>query len=296
MSVQVKPIDVGDVSISPIPDIPRLLVDPDEFFPRADSLSLHDAVPDPHAFIDAPTGRLVFAIRGHLLRIGNDCILVDCGVGNHKRRARSEFDNRASTFWMGALQAAGTDPHEVSTVIITHLHVDHVGWATRRSGADWVPTFPNATYLVPRTDFRYWMQQRTRDGLARTGDYLADSVLPLLAAGRLELGNPAPILPPEIQLEPAAGHTPGNRIVRVTSQGREALLVGDLVHHPWQIASPGLNTRYCCDSTKAAAARRTVLQQAAQRDLILIPAHFPGTGAGHVSRTRSGYHFHPLEA
>lgn len=296
MSAQVKPIEVGDVSILPIPDIPRLLVDPYEFFPHIDDLSLHDVVPDPGAFIDASTGRLIFTIRGHLLRIGGDCILVDCGVGNHKSRTRSQFDNRTSTSWTAALDAAGVDPRQISAVVITHLHVDHVGWATTKSGADWVPTFPNATYVVSRTDFQHWMRQRTRDGLARTGDYLADSVLPLFTAGKLEFGDPALVLPPEIQVEPVPGHTPGNRMVRVTSRGRGALLVGDIVHHPLQLAKPDLNTHYCCDSVEAAAVRRTVLDQAAEQYLILIPAHFPGTGAGHVSRTRSGYQFHPLEA
>ncbi|SFN24714.1 Glyoxylase, beta-lactamase superfamily II [Pseudonocardia ammonioxydans] len=277
------PLQVGRVRLHVLTEIERLAVEPSEFFP--------DFPVDDHAdawFLDEPfrdrcTGRLVLTIRAYLAVLPGRVVLIDCGVGNAKTRLRPEFDH-LDTDWLDDLSSAGVTPEDVDTVVLTHLHVDHVGWATRRERDAWRPTFPNATYLVSERELAFWRSHTGAAAMHRTGDYLVDSVDPLAAAGQLSTEGPATVLPPEIVVEELPGHTPGNRIVRVIDGDAEAVLSGDVLHHPIQCFDPRISSRYCCDSPGAATARRGLLSDVADRRALLLPSHFPGTGVGRVVR------------
>ena len=73
-------------------------------------------------------------------------------------------------------------PEDIDFVLCTHMHVDHVGWNTKLEDGNWVPTFPNAKYIFARRELEYWLGQSEDDQMKRTGDYVADSVLPILEA------------------------------------------------------------------------------------------------------------------
>jgi glyoxylase-like metal-dependent hydrolase (beta-lactamase superfamily II) len=97
----------------------------------------------------------VGALQTWVLRSEGKTILVDTGAGNGKDRPLAMFAHLHTSF-LTDLAAAGVAPDEVDVVINTHLHMDHTGWNTRLEEGQWVPTFPNATYLMPKIDFDFW--------------------------------------------------------------------------------------------------------------------------------------------
>ena len=119
-------------------------------------------------------------------------------------------------------------------MICTHLHIDHVGWNTRLVDGRWIPTFPNARYLLARHEWEHWSADA--DPVNQT--VLGDSVRPIFDAGLVDLVEPDHAVDAAVSLEPTPGHTPGHVSVHVRSRGEEAVITGDLVHHPAQFARP----------------------------------------------------------
>lgn len=280
--------DLGDVAVVPIVENPRLLIDPEEFFPQL------DVDPDAWCFqepwFDAAASRLVYAIQSFLVVAPGQVVLVDACIGARKRRARPEFDDLDAR-WLAALEATGVSASEVTSVVLTHLHVDHVGWATRPEGDRWRPVFPNARHLVTRPEIEYWRSPAGSAAMRRTGDYLADSVRPLAEHGLLDVVDADATLGPGVRLVPAFGHTPGNVCVHVSGTEADLMLVGDTLHHPVQLLHPELSTRYCVDPEAAARTRTRVLAGAAASGTPIVPSHFAGSPAGRVSEVGGGYAF-----
>ena len=109
----------------------------------------------PHFMDDA--GNLVMSIHALVVDTGERRIVVDTCIGNDKQRAIPTWSNLQTGF-LADLEAAGYPPASIDTVLCTHLHVDHVGWNTMLVDwrGEWVPTFPDARYLVAETEWRYW--------------------------------------------------------------------------------------------------------------------------------------------
>ena len=163
--------------------------------------------------------------------------LVDTCVGNDKDRGgRAPFHMMRTTF-LEDLRAAGVPPESVDLVICTHLHVDHVGWNTRLDNGRWVPTFPRARHLFARRGVGALVAARRDDDTRRI---MADSVQPVLDAGLATLVEMDHRISDELWLEPTPGHTPGHVSVRLRSGDGEAVITGDLMHHPVQMAEPAL--------------------------------------------------------
>ncbi|MHA3018817.1 MBL fold metallo-hydrolase [Mycobacterium sp. BMJ-28] len=206
-------------------------------------------------------------------------ILVDTGVGNGRQRAVSAL-NQLDTDFPAALTRAGVTPASVDVVINTHLHSDHVGWNTWRIGDGWDPFFPNARYLLPENDFRYF-----EPGGAGSTDATAlvfdDSIAPVHAAGQVELFAGEYQLSESVWLRPAPGHTPGSSVVWLDA-GKPAVLVGDLTHCPIQIPRPADPCAFDVDGPAAAATRHRVFTEAARRRAAVIPAHYPGHGGATI--------------
>src|SRR5262245_31392282 len=118
-------------------------------------------------FQDATSGILIITIQSFLIRRNGLTVLVDAWSGNDKERARPHF-HRRSWPWLDTLRSAGVAPEDVDVVLCTHLHVDHVGWNTRLENGRWVPTFPNARYLISQREWEYWREAGPA-ALERTG-------------------------------------------------------------------------------------------------------------------------------
>src|SRR5262244_1536638 len=180
-------------------------------------------------------GRLKMSIHALVVETPTCRIIVDTCLGNDKENRRIPTWNNLQTSFLSDLAAAGYASKTIDTVVCTHLHVDHVGWNTLLVDHRWVPTFPNARYLMGRVEYAHWMGQGEREDMAAV---LADSVAPVWAAGLVDLVATDQQICDEVTLVPTLGHTPGHVSVRISSQGEEALITGDFMHHPCQIARP----------------------------------------------------------
>jgi glyoxylase-like metal-dependent hydrolase (beta-lactamase superfamily II) len=246
-------------------------------------------------FWDPSTDAYRCAIQSWVLRSEGRTIVVDTGAGNDRDRPQvPQFDHLRTPFLQN-LARAGVRPKDVDVVVNTHVHYDHVGWNTTLRDGEWVPTFPNATYLIPRIDREYFdPANETRrppvrtdaDRLRRRGSHLvfADSITPVLEHGLARVWEDVHRIDANLTLEPAPGHTPGSSLLRLHSDGDRAVFVGDMLHSPVQVLEPHVNSCFCEDPAQAGRTRYRVLAEAADTRTLVVPAHFPGPGAVEVRR------------
>ena len=168
--------------------------------------------------------------------------------------------------------AAGLAPGDVDYVLCTHLHIDHVGWNTRREDGRWVPTFPNARYLMPSVDNALFG--------AQPDCIYNESVLPVIEAGQADMVAEGHMLGSEMQLVPTPGHTPGHVSVLITSGGQQAVITGDALHSAAQCWHPEWHFVYDLDADVAVTSRRRPLEEAAENNRRVLGSHIllPSTG------------------
>ena len=248
----------------------------------------------PGDYLDRGSDALQARLQSWLVELDGRRILIDTGAGNDKQRPGIPLFGNLRTPFLERLAAAGFQPGDIDLVVCTHLHVDHVGWNTQWVDGAWRPTFPRARYIFPQADALFWNPARShllppRVGEAVNEGFFADSVQPVIDAGLAELVAAPVELLPGLRLQPAPGHTPGSTVVCLTSAGEEAMFVGDVVHHPLQVWNPDWNSIFCEDGAGARATRRLVLEQAADRDAVLVPAHFAGQHRARIQRTAEGF-------
>jgi glyoxylase-like metal-dependent hydrolase (beta-lactamase superfamily II) len=256
---------------------------------------LPDATPDaverhrpwlsPH-FLDEG-GRFLQSVHAFVIRAPEYTALVDTCIGNDKDRGGRAPFHMLSTGFLDNLRDAGVPPESVDLVICTHLHVDHVGWNTRRQDGRWVPTFPRARHLFARAEWEHWSASAD-DGVARI---MADSVLPVLDAGLAGLVPMDHRISDEVRLEPTPGHTPGHVSVRLSSGGEEAVITGDLMHHPVQVAEPGWGSHFDSDGALAAETRRAFCARYADQPIAVLGTHFHHPTAGRIVRHGEAWRF-----
>ncbi|MEV6039771.1 MBL fold metallo-hydrolase [Nonomuraea sp. NPDC052116] len=286
-------ITLGDVTITRVWEFyGPVAMTPETFFPESSPRAWeeHASWLEPH-FVDPETRIVNAAIQTWLLRSEGRNILIDTGVGNHKERPYAPVWSRLDTGFLDNLARAGVRPEDVDLVVNTHLHVDHVGWNTYLDGRAWVPTFPNATYLMPKTDFDFWNPANEHEPLLGRGNQnvFEDSVAPVHEAGLTTLWEDSYTIDANLRLESAPGHTPGSSVVVLESGADRAVFVGDLLHSPVQLVEPDTNSCFCEDPAGARATRRKVLGWAADHNALVVPAHLGGQGAAEVRREGSGF-------
>ena len=230
------------------------------------------------SFWDRGADEWKIAMQTWVLQVDGLTVLVDTGVGNGRHRPHMPPLDHLDTDFLGALADTGVEPEDVDIVINTHLHTDHVGWNTRAEADGWVPTFPNARYLMPEADYRHFCPDGpgAREGMRIV---FADSVLPV--ESQMELYSGDHRVSESLWLRPAAGHTPGSSVVWLDA-GMPAVFVGDLTHCPIQILRPDDPCAFDEDPDAAAVTRHRVLTEASRRRAAVIPAHYPGHGGATV--------------
>jgi glyoxylase-like metal-dependent hydrolase (beta-lactamase superfamily II) len=236
-------------------------------------------------FVD-DDGNLVLSIHALCVESQGRKIVVDTCVGND--RVIPEFDGLTlDTPFLDDLAAAGFAREDVDTVVCTHLHFDHVGWNTMLVDGKWVPTFPNARYVICRGEWEHWSTVGGT-GYAAT---LNDAVRPVVDAGLVDFVEPNHQVTAEIRLEPTPGHTPGHVGVHIESGGRHAFITGDLAHHPVQWAQPTWAAAPDTDPAQSTATRQRLLAEFADTDVLVIGTHFAPPCSGHLVSDGDGYRF-----
>ena len=229
-------------------------------------------------------GKLLMSVHALVIDTGARRIIVDTCIGNDKQRDIPTWSNLQTSF-LSDLAAAGYARETIDTVLCTHLHVDHVGWNTMLVDGCWLPTFPNARYLIGRDEWRYWRAQEEGE----SARIMADSVRPVFDAGLADEVDATHQVCAQVSLEPTPGHTPGHVSVRIRSQGEHALITGDFLHHPCQMERLDWCSPADYDKAQAMATRQDVLGRCADDDTLFIGTHFAAPTAGRVRRAARGF-------
>ena len=217
-------------------------------------------------------GKLKMSVHALVVEADGKRIVVDTCIGNNKKNRIVPVWNDLDTPFLFKLNEAGFAPETIDLVICTHLHVDHVGWNTRLAGNDWVPTFPNARYLFGRTEYEYW---KDFEDNPEQRAVFADSVRPIVDAGLADIIPDTFQVSESISTVPTPGHSPGHMSIRIRSEGEEALLLGDVAHHPCQMAHPEWSSTFDSDPMQSARTRRDVFGEVADTGTVVIGGHFP---------------------
>lgn len=280
-------LTLGDVTVARVEETHGDVgMTPDQFFPGWPEQDWHEArdmlVPD---HLNPGDNLVRVAMQTWALRSEGKIILVDTGVGNDKSRPAVAGWDHLSLGYLDNLAAAGIQPQDVNLVINTHLHVDHVGWNTRLVDGEWVPTFPNATYLMPKLDFEHWNPANNPNITGGVNENVfEDSVQPVYANGQVQLWETRHVVDANLQLEAAPGHTPGSSVLKLVSGDDRALFAGDLMHTPLQVLHPERDSCFCEDPATAQATRRAMLGWASDNAALVLPAHLSGHSALEVAR------------
>jgi glyoxylase-like metal-dependent hydrolase (beta-lactamase superfamily II) len=270
---------VGDVEIARIVEVYG--------FEDDISMLLPDATPHyvqqfgwlvPH--FATPDGRMIISFQCFVLRSQGRTAMIDTCIGNDRRREFEVFCNMHNTF-LEDLRSAGFPAEQVTDVLCTHLHFDHVGWNTRLVDGNWVPTFPQARYLFGRCEWQHWKHLRDTGGYHHM-DHLHDSIDPILAAGLEEYIDADFRLTDEVSLIATPGHTPGHVSVLIESRGERAVITGDLMHNPIQIAVPATEARFDMDKPQAARTRCDFVERFCNTGTLVIGSHFAEPTAGRI--------------
>jgi len=234
------------------------------------------------------SGNLKAQVAGFLIKTDHHNILVDTCNGNGKTRTDvPEWANLQSDF-LKKLDDIGVAGSEVDIVACTHLHMDHVGWNTKYESGSWVPTFPKAKYLFVREEYEYWLKKPEKE-IADDKAAFDDSVSPIMKAGLAELVDMDYKIDQHVSFIPTAGHTPAHVSILIESKNQRAIISGDFLHHPCQIAKPEWATGADTFPDKAKETRQKILDQIAGTDTLLIGSHFASPVAGRVVCSNDGY-------
>ena len=225
-------------------------------------------------------GRMILSFQCFVLRSRGKAVMIDTCIGNDRQREFDVFTNMRTTF-LDDLRAAGFPPGEMHAVLCTHLHFDHVGWNTMKVGGQWVPTFPQARYLFGRREYQHWQHLKATGGYHHM-EHLTDSIEPITAAGLAEFIDPDFQLTDEVSLIPTPGHTPGHVSVLIQSKGHSAVITGDMMHHPIQLALPTTPGNFDMDKEQGARTRLEFVRRFADRPTLVIGSHFSDPTSGHI--------------
>ncbi|MCS6801151.1 MAG: MBL fold metallo-hydrolase [Chloroflexota bacterium] len=229
------------------------------------------------------SGQALLPMRSLVIRGSGRLIVVDTGLGLH-----SPLRPAPGTLLL-ELAAAGIRPDEVTDVIISHAHGDHIGWATIEEERGRRTTFPNARYWMSETEFRHWTEPAQLNAAAAVRVQL-----PVIAAsGQLELVEGEAEIAPGIRLVPTPGHTPGHCSVLITDGADAALFTGDISHHPLHFEKLNWNSEFDTDPVLAYRTRVRVLEQAAADRLLLISYHHP-TPFGQAVYNGAAFRWQPV--
>ncbi|KAF0675279.1 MBL fold metallo-hydrolase [Profundibacterium mesophilum] len=274
----VTEMDLGDIRITTVSD--GYLSLPESFLigdlPRDEARAILDeAGIAPGGF--APPCNVT------LLRKGTQTVLFDAGAGPSFMQSAGRLP--------GTLAALDLSPEDITHVIFTHGHPDHL-WGVIDDFDE--PLFANARHFIGRVERDYWMDPRTPDtiGAARQSFVAGAARRIALLGDRLETAEDGDMILEDVMARMSAGHTPGHMSFEI-GEGR-ALVAGDAIGNAHlAFARPGWPMPADQDPELAARTREALLEELAERGMPLIGFHLPGGGIGEVARTGEGYLYVP---
>jgi glyoxylase-like metal-dependent hydrolase (beta-lactamase superfamily II) len=292
-----KTLSLGAVRIDRAIELEHVAVDPNWLLANATPDGIAEELPWlGNGLVQPVTGKLIMDFHSFVIRTVRHTVLVDTCIGNERDRANDPLFHMLRTDYLANLARIGVHPEEVDFVLCTHLHVDHVGWNVRRQDGEWVPTFPNARYLIGRKELDYWLDAEPRGiGSPVSRAAFRDSVLPIVQAGKADLIEDGHVVEHELdrdlRVESLPGHTLGQVGLHVRCGCYHALLTGDTIHHPIQVAKPHWHSPADVDPSMSTRTRRGLIDRYADTDTLLLSAHFPTPTAGRIISHGQGARF-----
>ena len=225
----------------------------------------------PHPDFLTPEGMLTVQFGGYLVRTADRVLLVDTGMGPLLGGQLLE-----------SLSAYGVQPVDVTDVLLTHLHADHVGWTT----TDEKPTFPNADYRCHALDWQHFVTDQNDEFMRAVmgAPKACERLLPI--EHRFTTFDGDVTIAPGVDVRHAPGHTPGSTVVVLSGAGETALLMGDVLHCPAELASDDWDMMADVDSLLARQTREAFARELEGADIPFAAAHFPGLRFGRLLTDR----------
>ncbi len=254
-------------------------------------------------------GHAFLSVHSWLVHHNGNIILIDAGAGNDKARPSQPVLDHLDNPFLERLKDAGVSPEQVDLILHTHIHSDHVGWDTRREGDRWVPTFPNATVICSRLEWRYGAaladddavgiaQVRQQAGLGEpvrtpVSGTFDDSMRPLEHTGKVRLidVDGSEVLP-GIRFIATPGHSIDHASIEIESDGAVALFGGDVLHHPLEVHETALVSCFCEFPDATRRSRRMLLEHAVARQALYFSSHVPLSSVGRIARDGERYAWH----
>ncbi|WEJ74857.1 MBL fold metallo-hydrolase [Pseudomonas sp. PSE14] len=232
--------------------------------------------------------RVQTSFNAFLVNTGQHLVLVDSGAGQCLGGTAGHL--------LENMKAAGYSPEQVDTVLVTHMHLDHVcGLVDGQDGA----LFPNATVYAARAEADYWLDAKRLEQAPKEArgffEVAQKSLAPYQSAGRLQTFVPPASPIPELKTESTVGHTPGSTSYRFESKGQSIVFIGDLIHNvAVQFAHPEVAIRFDVDPKQAIKTRDAEFTALAKGGTWVAAAHLPFPGIGHVSREGKAFDWAPV--
>jgi glyoxylase-like metal-dependent hydrolase (beta-lactamase superfamily II) len=235
---------------------------------------------------DASGEHVLLSIHSWLVKEHGRTILIDTGAGNNKVRPYAQYFDHLQTPYLKHLQAAGVALEEVDHVLLTHLHVDHVGWNTRLENGEWIPTFPNAQYIFSRREHEFFSNPANHTERNRTSFAVQeDSISPIIDAGQAEMMEAGENeVADGFTFHATPGHSVAHSSIVFRSAGEVALFTGDLMHHPVQVQRPHWNSVFDAFPEAARSSRMWAIEFAADNKALIFSSHFSASSSGRIER------------
>jgi glyoxylase-like metal-dependent hydrolase (beta-lactamase superfamily II) len=243
----------------------------------------------PHRYLLDEEGMIETSMGGFLVRGAKSdrVALVDLGLGDN------DLNGARGGAMVESLRSYGLEPTDITDVFLTHLHLDHIGWAS----LDERPVFPNATYRCDQADWDYWIADPSQGG-TKEMTYFLERQKELMdpVAEQLETwDNDGPVLP-GIDVLRTPGHTPGSTIMVISDDDQRAMLLGDVVHCAVELLSEEWDGLADVDPVVARTARIELARELEGAGTPVAAAHFPNLRFGRVLPGQQARRFEFLSA